>query len=197
MNESLEPKYAARLQAVQGAWWKRLLDVQRPYRNHLRKLRPGFMLEVGCGVGRNLAHVDGNGIGIEPNKASAEICGARGFTVLSPDEFEQSAYAQGACFDTLLFSHVLEHMRLADTQALVQRYVPRIKPGGRLILVTPQEAGFRSDATHVTFTDLSALREIAHACGLTPQAAYSFPFPRIVGRFFRYNEFVLIAMKNS
>jgi len=33
--------------------------------------------------------------------------------------------------------------------------------------------------------------------GLTPVKAHSFPFPRVFGRIFKHNEFVLIARKPS
>src|SRR5262249_769599 len=95
----------------------------------------------------------------------------------------------------LLFSHVLEHMREADARALVGRYVPRLRSGGRAVFITPQEAGFRSDPTHVEFVDIAKLRDFATSVGLVPEKDYSFPLARAVGRWFRYNEFVVIARK--
>jgi hypothetical protein len=79
--------------------------------------------------------------------------------------------------------------------ALVARYAPLLRAGGRAVLLCPQEAGFRSDPTHVAFCDFEALRRIANGAALEVEATYSFPFPRLVGRFFRHNEFVLIARK--
>lgn len=195
MRDSVDPSYANRLRAAEGVWWKRLLDVQRPYRSHLRRLQPGFVLDVGCGLGRNLAHLDGHGVGVDPNTAAIAECRARGLTAFTPDELSASPYADGAQFDTLLISHVLEHMERAQAIELVQRYAPRVKPGGRAIFITPQEAGFRSDPTHVELVDLEGLAAIASAAGFERVSAYSFPFPRRVGRVFRYNEFVLIARK--
>ena len=52
MSEELE--YAQRLQQLQQARWKLALDVQRPYRWNLERLCSGRVLEVGCGIGRNL-----------------------------------------------------------------------------------------------------------------------------------------------
>ncbi len=94
-------------------------------------------------------------------------------------------------FDSLLFSHVLEHVD--DPAALIRAYLPRLKPAGRVIIMTPQEAGHRSDLTHVEFLDFEKLGEILVACGLTHDRAYSFPFPRWAGDFFTYNEFVVTA----
>jgi len=195
MRDSLDPAYANRLCTAESAWWKRLLDVQRPYRDHLRGLNPGFVLDVGCGLGRNLGHCNGHGVGIDANTAAIAECRARGFEAFTPEEFEASPHAQGTPFDTLLISHVLEHMPREAAISLASRYVPRIKSGGQAIFITPQEAGFRSDPTHVELVDLEGLAAIARAAGLERVAAYSFPFPRPIGRVFKYNEFVFVAKK--
>ena len=90
---------------------------------------------------------------------------------------------------------MLEHLPRADATELVRRYLPALRPGGTVILITPQERGYRSDPTHVTYLDLDALAELAADAGLTPTRRASFPFPRAAGRLFPYNEFVLVATR--
>ena len=178
-----------------GAWWKRYVDVQWPYRRHLQKLHPGFVLDVGCGMGRNLFHCNGNAIGIDIDPESLAHCRANGFTVYTPEEFAATPQATGTAFDTLLFSHVLEHMTGREAEELVAKYVPRLKHGGRAIFITPQEAGYHFNPTHIEFVDLERLAQIARSAGLDVTDQYSFPFARALGRFFRYNEFVVLARK--
>lgn len=187
-NESLDPAYAARLAGLQGARWKRLLDVQRPYRWNLRRLNPGRTLDVGCGVGRNLAHLGPGSVGVDPNPSCVAAARAAGFAAFAPADLPEGR------FDSLLFSHVLEHVD--DPAALVVEYLPLLNRGGRVIAMTPQEAGHRSDSTHVALLDFDRLGEVMAACGLKVARAYSFPFPRWMGPIFTYNEFVVTAERD-
>ena len=186
--------YTDRLAGL-DTWWKRLLDVQRPYRNHLRSLRPGRFLEVGCGLGRNLlnAREFAEGVGIDHNPTSVEVARSRGLTALTTEEFHRSPLAVPGSFDSLLLSHVLEHLPHEEALALLQTYLPFVRAGGQVIIVTPQEAGYRSDPTHVTFVDHAACARLLASAGVTLARQQSFPFPRWAGRLFTYNEFVTVG----
>lgn len=96
-------------------------------------------------------------------------------------------------FDSLLLAHVLEHIAREEAERLVRDYLPFLKVGGKVIMITPQEAGFKSDPTHVRFVDFSCLENHAANLDLRVERLYSFPFPRWVGRAFPYNEFVCVA----
>jgi SAM-dependent methyltransferase len=177
------------------AWWKRWIDVQAPYRWNLRRLQLGFTLDLGCGTGRNLAHLGGNGVGVDHNAHSVAAARARGLEAFTSDEFRSSSHATPGRFDALLVAHVLEHMPLVEATALVGEHLPYVRAGGRVVLITPQEAGFASDATHVAFTGFAELERVLAAHGLALERRYSFPFPRFAGRVFRHNEFVVVGRK--
>ncbi len=190
-----DPRYAARLARREAAWWKRWLDVQAPYRWNLRRLDPGFTLDIGCGIGRNLRHLSSNGVGVDHNPHAIEIARARGLTAFTADEFRASPFNTPARFDSLLLAHVVEHMSESEAIALLTAYLHTLKADGKIIIITPQELGYRSDPTHVQFMDFAALRRIAKASHLAPVKEFSFPFPRPFGRIFKYNEFVSVNQK--
>lgn len=189
--------YTARLIAIQSAWWKRWLDVQAPYRWNLRRLNLGFTLDIGCGIGRNLVHLRGHGIGVDHNEEFAQVGRDRGLRVFTPEQFRATPFNTAGRFESILLAHVVEHMTEQQAGKLLSDYLELLKPEGQVILIAPQEAGYRSDPTHVQFMDFEALRRMARELGLTHVREYSFPFVRSAGRWFRYNEFVSISKKGS
>jgi 2-polyprenyl-3-methyl-5-hydroxy-6-metoxy-1,4-benzoquinol methylase len=185
--------YAKRLSRIGGVWWKRLLNVQAPYRAHLRRLQLGFTLDVGCGIGRNLSHIDGNGVGVDHNVQAIAHVRSLGMTAYTVEEFHTSEHVTPGRFDSLLISHVLEHMPRDTAVKLVEEYKPYVKPGGKVVFITPQELGYASDATHVEFVGFAEAADIARRAGITVEKQYSFPLPRLAGKVFKYNEFVLLG----
>ncbi len=195
LRDTRDSDYAERLESLSGAAWKRWLDVQAPYRWNLRRLTLGYTLDVGCGIGRNLVHLGCNGVGIDHNARAVEVARERGCTAFTPDEFAVSDYARDAAFDALLCAHVMEHMHYDEALALLGEHLRYVRAGGQVVLIAPQEAGFRSDPTHIDYMDLARLQQLLDAHGLVCERAYSFPFPRIAGRVFPHNEFVVVGRR--
>ena len=186
--------YAERLNRLQNKRWKKALNVQAPYRSNIRRMRLGRTLDVGCGNGRNLSYLPAGSVGVDHNAhlvAAARARGCRAYTV--EDFFADPAVSAPGSYDAILAAHLIEHLTADEARAVMRSYLPLVRPGGRVVFITPQERGYASDPTHVTFTDQAALTELDDALGLEPVRRYSFPFPRFAGKLFVYNEFNHIA----
>jgi 2-polyprenyl-3-methyl-5-hydroxy-6-metoxy-1,4-benzoquinol methylase len=197
MKDTSDIAYTQRLES-KDVWWKKLLDVQRPYRANLARLELGYVLDIGCGIGRNLDNLKKIGldaVGVDHNAHSVRKACHRGFTALDGDEFDKQYGQKHQEFDSFLISHVLEHMDKPQAVKLITAYLPLLKPDGRVVIITPQERGFASDPTHVEFMDFQKLFEILKCAGLELTRSYNFPFPRTIGKIFKYNEFIVIGKK--
>ncbi|MEY9962286.1 SAM-dependent methyltransferase [Streptacidiphilus sp. MAP12-16] len=187
--------YTDRLLTLENSGIRRFIPAQAPYRAHLRSLKLGRMLDIGCGLGRNLLHNRGEGVGVDHNEHSIAAMRTRGLTGYTPADFLASKDAVPESFDSLLISHVLEHIDTEGSASLFADYLPFVRPGGKVVMITPQESGFASDPTHIRWVDFSVLRETCTDAGIEVKRTYSFPLPRLAGKLFRYNEFVCVATK--
>jgi SAM-dependent methyltransferase len=195
-QSTAERAYADRLNRLQGKRWKKLLNVQLPWKLHIKRLNLGRTLDVGCGNGRNLTYLRSDSVGVDHNAYSVATARSVGGTAFTVDEFFASPeLARPDSFDSLLAAHLIEHLEPAEARSIIGSYLPMLKPGGRAIFITPQERGYASDETHVVFVRFEELRALCDDLGLVTEKSYSFPFFRWLGKLFIYNEFVLIARK--
>jgi 2-polyprenyl-3-methyl-5-hydroxy-6-metoxy-1,4-benzoquinol methylase len=186
--------YTDRLIRLQQPLWKRVLDVQAPYR---RKLRDLFgdreVLDVGCGVGRCLGHLAPHGVGVDHNKTSVQVCRDRGLTAFTTEEWPDTEYAKDGRFTGMLAAHLIEHMPRPEAVEILRGYLRYLAPGARVVFICPQERGYATDSTHVSFTDLDGLQDVAEQLGLVTEERLSFPLPRFAGKTFPYNEFIVVS----
>ena len=92
-KDTSSESYTVRLQTRSSVWWKRLLDVQAPYRWNLRRLHLGRTLDIGCGIGRNLAISATGSVGVDHNATSIETARAQGHEAYTLQEWEESPAA--------------------------------------------------------------------------------------------------------
>jgi SAM-dependent methyltransferase len=186
--------YTERLMRLEQPLWKRALDVQAPYRRKIRSLfGDREVLDVGCGLGRCLGHLAPRGVGVDHNKSSVDVCRERGLTAFTTEEFGGTEYAKPGRFGGMLAAHLIEHLTRPDAVDILRGYLGYLAPGARVVFICPQERGYAADPTHISFTDLDGLADVAVQMGLTVEERLSFPLPRFAGKSFLYNEFILVA----
>ena len=190
-------EYTDRLRSKEQAWWKRALNVQAIYRWNLRRHDLGRTLDIGCGLGRNLLALPAGSVGVDHNADSVATARSRGLRAYTVEEFLDSDAAAEDGYDSLLLAHVIEHLDRDAAAELVRSYLPYLKEGGHVLFVCPQERGYRSDPTHISWTTDEDLSSLARTLGLVPERSQSFPFPRVVGKVFTYNEWLVRARKPS
>jgi SAM-dependent methyltransferase len=105
---------------------------------------PALILDVGCGDGfatgvavqRNRAH---RFVGLDWSAASLTLASRRGLTLLRA-ELDTGLPVRSGSVDVVIMSEVIEH--LVDTDSAIEEARRVLKPGGSLLLSTPNLAAW-------------------------------------------------------
>lgn len=135
---SLEQAYD---EAYYAPWESQLRDRDRIWRRRIERVerlcRPlGRLLDVGCGTGDFLRVARGRGwqvSGTEISPYAVKAAAAEGLEV-KPGEVWEAGFPPGA-FDVVTCWHVIEHV--ADPRRVIEEIRRVLKPGGWLVLATP------------------------------------------------------------
>lgn len=145
---------------------------------------PGTLLDIGCGNGDFAARMQSRGwavLGTDADpQAARTVSQKHGFQV-DVGELNDLAYPDGS-FDAVTARHVLEHIR--DPQQFARECWRILKPGGRLVLVTPNMAShghriFREHwqglepPRHLFLYGPRTLHALAMTCGIGPSSIFS------------------------
>jgi O-antigen chain-terminating methyltransferase len=128
------------------------LELERRYRGteeeigerlaaYLRRLEGcSPVLDLGCGRGESLEVFGAHGLEARGVDGSAEMvarCRERGLAVEEGDLFEFLAAQEPGSFGAVVSFHVIEHLPVTSLDRLVRLAYRVLRPGGRLILETP------------------------------------------------------------
>ncbi len=128
----------------------------------------GPVLEIGCSVGHHTQFGWEQKIGIDNDFEALRIARAKGFTVVQMD-IEQGLAFDDQSISSIDCQHVIEHVQ--RPLFLLQECRRVLKPGGRLVIVTPniESIGFEFyvDYTHIRPFTMEGLRRIAYDAGFS------------------------------
>jgi O-antigen chain-terminating methyltransferase len=177
------------------------LELERRYRGTEEEIReriaaylpylkdlPGPVLDLGCGRGEALALLRDHNIagrGVDSSERMVQLCRDRGLEAGVGDLFAMLAgVAEGSLGGVISF-HVIEHLPGAALDRLVRLAGRALKPGGVLILETPNPLSvvvaarnFWLDPTHVRPVHPESLKLMYELAGFDPVERLDLrPFP--------------------
>lgn len=113
-------------------------DRIRVYLPRLRQAAP--VLDLGCGRGEALALLEAEGVechGVDPSAAMVRHCLEQGLGVEKRDALSALALTEPASLGGVVSFHVIEHLAPEDIERLVRLAFAALRPGGVLVLETP------------------------------------------------------------
>jgi SAM-dependent methyltransferase len=118
-------------------WYYRRLLARPPF-EHLRRIAPGRLLDVGAGrgdLGVVSAEQGWHVTGLEPSAEACEEGRRRGVEMVEGTLGDASADALGRGYDAIVFQHALEHV--AEPRDDLLRAHELLRPGGVLLAAVP------------------------------------------------------------
>lgn len=135
--------------SIRRAMYKPLLRILRVRKErkrlkcmYLDRMPPGRLLEVGCGAGKRLVRLRALGwqvLGQEVDPAAAAHARRRWNVEVHLGSLE-TLPCPGETFDAVVMNHVIEHVH--QPVALLSTCHRLLRPGGKLVAVTPNAASY-------------------------------------------------------
>ena len=158
----------------------------------------GPAIDYGCGAGDLLALLPEGSLGLEVNPYSVEYCLSRGLKAypLEPGQLLENIPAVSASnANSLICSHVLEHLPDPAGALLQLSRSCRALGIGKLVVIVPGKKGFLHDPTHQVFIDEQYL-EAKHLYALegfeVVEKSYVPGNLANVGKFFTHHELMIV-----
>ncbi|MCT7507776.1 methyltransferase domain-containing protein [Aliarcobacter cryaerophilus] len=139
---------------------KSRLEIYLPFIEKIKEIQPKpKTIDLGCGRGEWLELLSENDCeaqGIDLDEGMLQACTQRGFNVKRQDAIEALRNLDDASISVVSGFHIVEHLPFEVLQTLVQESLRVLKPGGILIMETPNPENikigtenFYMDPTHI------------------------------------------------
>jgi len=143
--------------------------------------RDATILDLGCGDGALLAYLAEQGFhnsrGVDCSAEQVALARARGVAAEVGSLFDELNGRESSC-DAIVAIDVVEHMTKSELAILGRLLAKTLKPGGRLVIQTPNGEGLGSghivygDLTHETIFNESSVTQFLRAFGFTRVAVF-------------------------
>jgi 2-polyprenyl-3-methyl-5-hydroxy-6-metoxy-1,4-benzoquinol methylase len=120
-------------------------------------LKAAPMIDIGCGRGEWIGLLQEQGYqakGVDLNRENISSCVARGLAAEAGDGLDWLRRAESQSLALISSFHVIEHLSLAQVNSLLVEALRCLKPGGMIILETPNPENLIT-AAHRFYTDPS------------------------------------------
>lgn len=161
-------------------WYRRFFPVDIPFKFIAKSCCRGKILDIGCGPGRYLAFFPERATGIDHNIDFINYTRKRGFTSFHTSELDKIKEQK---YDTLLFSHILEHMPMNIGENLIKQYINFLKNNGRIVIVVPHGCCYKNDPTHVLYYGPEQINQLSQRIGFHLKKSFYNPFPDFLSNF--------------
>jgi hypothetical protein len=184
------------------SWFRRW--VRNIYLDRAARLLPnGPCIDFGCGVGELLRRLPAGSTGLEYNPETVAHCQGIGLDVEwydgSQDGWQLGALPSGRRYESIVMSHVLEHLENPDGVLAALLLAAGERGADTALVIVPGMAGFRLDPTHRTFIDLPWIQQVLSGVPGWRLAHYGY-FPANsswIGNLFPHNELQVIARRQA
>lgn len=156
--QALEAKFRGSRETVRAR-----LEVYGPYLDAILKMSSiPRALDLGCGRGEWLELLTERGFspfGVDLDDSMLEFCRERGLEVLSADAIEVLSKQADSSLSLISGFHIAEHLSFDKLQILIDEAARALRPGGLLILETPNPENLRV-STHTFYIDPTHTRPL-------------------------------------
>ena len=167
---------------------KSRLEIYLPFIEKIKQIQPKpKTIDLGCGRGEWLELLSENDCeaqGIDLDEGMLQACTQRGFNVKRQDAIEALRNLDDASISVVSGFHIVEHLPFEVLQTLVQESLRVLKPGGILIMETPNPENIKV-ATENFYLDPTHIKPI-------PSALLTF-----LPEFYGYNRTKVLRLQES